>query len=93
MNAKRMLRLCSSTKRQLDALELLLSQFAPEHKAAQFIYKSMNDVRELQHTARYETAANVTTEQAAHIQRIISRIVQLVRLLPNDIKKEYEEGD
>jgi len=87
-----MMRLCDASIRQLEDLEALLSYLSSEHGAARFVYESLAEVKELRHVAKLETQLNVTTEQAAHIQRILSQTKHFMRMVPDSARKELDGG-
>ena len=91
MDAKQMLRQCSTALKQLEQLEGHLNDI-PKKDAAEFVYQSIKDVKELSHIARLETANNVTPEQTKHINKILNRTAAFVRMLPEDIRKELGNG-
>lgn len=91
MDAKQMLRNCSGALKQLQQLEGLLNH-VPKKDAAKFVYQSIADVKELMHIARLETATNVTPEQALHVTKIINRATALLKMVPDDAKRELD-GD
>jgi hypothetical protein len=92
MNAKKMIRLCNAALGKLDDLEGYLAYISPDKEANQFVYESMLAVRELKHIARWETYHNVTTQQASHIQQILSKTDYFLNLVPASARKETEGG-
>lgn len=92
MNAKKMMRLCTAALNKLDDLEGLLVYIPPEQEAHKFVYESIAAVKELRGVAKWETAQNVTVEQASHIHRLLSKIDYYMKLVPNGAKKELD-GD
>lgn len=92
MTPKKMIRLCNTALQKLNDLESLASYIPSIREANRFVYESMAAVRELKHIARLETAHAVTVEQAAHIQRILSRTDFLMSLVPKQARKELDSG-
>jgi len=90
MNASKMKRLCKEAYEDLECLEALLP-YLKDDRAMPFITKSRSDIRELILIAKYETAKNVTVEQTSHIHRILAKIRQLMRDVPDSVKRELEE--
>ena len=86
MNVKKMLHLCKLARAILHKLEGLMAYLPDEHDATQFVYMSLQDVRELVHIARHETICNVTVAQASHIHEILSRAAFYLDLVPQRIK-------
>ena len=91
MDAKTMLRTCSTTLKQLEQLEGLLTH-VPKKDASKFVYQSIKDVKELTHIARLETTTNVTPEQATHITKIVNRANAFMKMVPDDAKRDLDGG-
>lgn len=92
MDAKKMQRLCNAALKQLQDLETLLSHIPTEQGADKFVYQAMHDVKELYQIAKFETAANVTVEQAGHINTILTQIATYYRQVPRKARKELDGG-
>jgi len=91
MDAKQMLRSASTVLKQLRQLDALCDHI-PKKDAATFISRSIADVRELMHVAKFETQINVTAEQATHITKISNRVMSFMRMIPDDVKKDLDSG-
>ena len=88
MKAKKMIQHCDAVLQKLDDLEALLSYIPPKKEAHKFVYESIAAAKELRHVAKWETSNAVTVEQAAHIQRLISRTDIFLNMIPENAKKE-----
>ena len=88
MDANAMFILCKRTKADLERLECLVHHIPDPASVSEFIYRSMNDVRELAQIARWETSHHVTVEQTAHIHRIASRTHHFMKAIPNNVRRQ-----
>lgn len=91
MTDSKMLKLCKTALQKLDDLEALLSHFPAEKEADRFVYTGIRDVRELQQIAKFETQNKVTTQQAAHINRILEQGERLLQSLPDSARRELDD--
>lgn len=91
MRANKMLQLCKQALSYLDDLESLLPHLSSEKDAARFVYEAIADVKELKHVAKFETVQNVTVEQATHMNRIMAQIEYYTRIVPDSVKREFND--
>ena len=87
MDAQQMMRQCKTVLKQLERLEGHINA-VPKKDVAKFVFQSIQEIKELYHIARFETAITVTPEQAAHVTKIVNRVTAFMRMLPDDVKKE-----
>jgi len=91
MTPKTMIRLCGAALQKLEDLEPLAVYLPSEARVNQFVYESIQAVRELKHVARLESAHSVTSAQVRHIHRIISKTNYFLSLVPGSVRNELDE--
>ncbi len=82
MRATQMLDRCRALLGLLDSIEAMILSVPDANRS--FIYAGIKQVQELQRIAMFETAGNVTRQQAQHLLRIAAKTTRILEQIPHD---------